>query len=275
MEKMETPKTTKSGAKVEEKKTRFVVYDDDFFGHGGRRILGYVNTLAEAQELLAQKYKELRFDNCKKMIDEIYSHTEDELVGRDELTLYGSNCYFHDGIARVAGYVDKNEKEPKDVTLGEILKHELADVNECTWEMKICEKKDQFYLQIHGRDKVFVGTKYERIVGLPTHRICNYFVYTGMGEASVSEKDFPDMDWTMVSVEEVDSRLKEYFLSHDKFYSKEDAVNSLPNELILDKRCGGTKTIAPYDKYGYHIEQISAYSEPCLNGQGVFIHIKR
>lgn len=91
---------------MEEKKTKFVVYSDDFYGNSGRKILGHVNTFAEGQELLVNKWKKSHriLDDCEKEIQEILSHTEDELLGRDELTLYGSNCYFHEGIAKVEGY---------------------------------------------------------------------------------------------------------------------------------------------------------------------------
>ncbi len=91
---------------MEEKKTKFVVYSDDFYGNSGRKILGHVNTLAEAQELLAHRYMQHHYDDCNKMVDEVYSHTDEELAGRDSLILYGSNCYFHEGIARVANQRD-------------------------------------------------------------------------------------------------------------------------------------------------------------------------
>lgn len=263
---------------MEEKKTRFVVYCDDYYGRGGRSILGHVNTLAEAQELLVNKWKKShkRLGDCEKEIKEILSHTEDELVGRDDLTLNGCNCYFSEGIARVPGYVDEDEKVSKTVTLGEILKRELAEVDGREWNMNISEKKDKFVLQIHGQDKVAVGNKYEHIVGLPTYHVDDYRVYSEMRELSVSNKTFPNVDWSTVSAEEADERLQEYFLSRSMFHSEEDAVSSLPDELVLDKHSGGrAQSIAPYDKYGYHIEHISAYCEPCGNGQGVFIHIKR
>lgn len=263
---------------MEEKKTRFVVYSDDYYGRGGRSILGHVNTLAEAQELLVNKWKKSYkgLGGCEKEIKEILSHTEDELVGRDDLTLNGCNCYFSEGIARVPGYVDEDEKVSKAVTLGVILKRELAEVDGREWNMTICDEKDKFVLQIHGQNKVAVGIKYEHIVGLPTHHVDDYYVYSGMRKEFLSDKTFPDVDWSTVSAEEADDRLREYFLSRDMHYSEEDAVSSLPDELVLDKHSGGrAQSIAPYDKYGYHIEHISAYCEPCGNGQGVFIHIKR
>lgn len=264
---------------MEEKKTRFVVYDDDFFGHGGRTILGHVNTLAEGQELLAERCKRLHFDDCDEMIKEIYSHTEAELVGRDSLTLYGSNCYFHEGIARVHGYVDEDEKETKEITLGAILKKELAEVGNRKWSLDIRKKGSSFFsnniefiLQIEGQDKVFVNKKYEHIAGLPTHNVDNYYVHSGMGVLTINEKF--NVDWENASIEEVDNRLREHFLSYRMFYSEEAAIKSLPDELVLDKS-GSSISIAPYDRYGYHIENISAYCQPMDNGQGVYIHIRR
>lgn len=262
---------------MEDKKTKFVVYSDDYYGNGGRKILGHVNTLAEGQELLVNKWKKnhRNLDDCEKEIKEILSHTEEELVGRDELTLYGSNCYFQEGIAKVPGYVDEESKVAQEITLGEILKRELAEVGNRKWKMEICKTKEKFFLQIEGQDKVPVGTKYEHIVGLPTHHVDKFKVYSYMGDLTISEKTFPDVEWDKVSVEEVDFMLREYFLTRNKFYSEEDAINSLPFELVLDKSYGGPHSIEPYDKYGYHIEGISAYSGSYGNSQGVFIHIKK
>lgn len=266
---------------MEEKKTRFVVYSDDYNRGGGRSILGHVNTLAEAQELLVSKWKKLSeeyepFDEddpqnieYEKEIKEILSHTEEELIGRDNLMLLRS-AYFSEGIARVPGYVDEEEKEMMDITLGMILKRELAEVKEREWEMTINKEKEKFYLKISGCDKVFVGSKYEHIVGLPTHHVQSYYVYSEMLTVHISNNDFLDVDWSEITAEEVDNRLREYFLSRRMFYSEEDAVNSLPNELVLNKSCPSAVAITPYDKYGYHIEHISA-----SNDNEVFIHIKR
>lgn len=260
---------------MEEKKTRFVVYSDDFYGNSGRKILGHVNTLAEAQELLVHRCMQLHLDDCNKIIDEIYAHTEEELVGKDSLTLYGSNRYYHEGIARVDGYVDEDSKVSDEVTLGEILKRELAEVDDNKWEMYICEKKENCHLQIEGQDKVPIATKYEHIAGLPTHHVDNFNVYSYMGSLAIDETKLPKVDWSKVSVKEVDDILKDFFLAHNKFYSEEEAVNSLPQELVLDKNSKGPHSIAPYDKYGYHIEGISAYHGPYDGGQGVFIHIRK
>ena len=79
------------------------------------------------------------------------------------------------------------------------------------------------------------------------------------------------MDWNTVSAEEIDRRLKEYFLSRKIYFSEEEAFNSLPNELVLNLRSGGS--ITPYDKYGYQIVNISAYGTDY--DKGVFVHIRR
>ncbi len=257
---------------MKEKKTKFVVWDDDFFGDSGRSIIGHVNTFAEGQQLLVNKWS--KHEEDRKVVEEILSHTEDEMEGCDEMILYGSNCYFHQGIARVPGYVEEDEMVPKDVTLGEILKRELADVKELKWRMQINTKvKEEFYLQVSGRNKVPVGNKYDRIVGLPTHYVdWNYRVASDAIKESISEQTFPDVDWKTVSVEEIDRRLKEYFLSCKMYYSEEEAFDSLPNELVLEKGSGGS-SIRPYDKYGYQIVNISAYGTDY--GKGVFVHIRK
>lgn len=169
--------------------------------------------------------------------------------------------------------MNEDELVSKDVTLGEILKHELADVKDLKWEMRVDTKnKEKFYLQVKGCDKVPVGNKYERIVGLPTHYVdwcCK--VNSDTINEDISEKTFPDVDWKTVSAEEIDRRLKEYFLSRKIYFSEEEAFNSLPNELVLNLRSGGS--ITPYDKYGYQIVNISAYGTDY--DKGVFVHIRR
>ncbi len=255
---------------MKEKKTKFVVWSDDYYGRSGRSILGHVNAFAEGQELLVNKWK--KYEDDHKVIEEILSHTEDEMEGRDELTLYGSTGYFSEGIARVPGYVDEDEMVAKDVTLGEILKHELADVKGLEWKMRINTKdKEDFYLQVRGCNKVPVGNKYERIVGLPTHQVEYNYSVLGTVTEYISEKTFPDVEWKTVSAEEIDNHLKEYFLSRKIYYSEEEAFNSLPNELVLVM--SGSVSIRPYDKHGYQIVNISAYGTAVDNG--VYVHIRR
>lgn len=271
---------------MEEKKTRFVVYSDDYFGNSGREILGHVNTLAEAQQLLVERNMNIyrnHPEDCEEKNNEINSHTEDELVGREELTLYGSNCYFHEGIARVPGFVDDSDMVSEAITLGKILKHELASVGDACWKLEVSAAIMDFVLQVDGCDKVPVGIKYEKITGLPTHYVRNYSVEAFTLSSKVyrpkyvnlSQDDFPGVDWATVSAEYLDEIIKKMFLSNNFFYSKEDAVNSLPRELVIDRNSSGPHSIAPYDEYGYHIVSISAYHGPYGNGQGVFILIKK
>lgn len=256
---------------MDEKKTRFVVYSDDYYGNGGRKILGHVNTLAEGQELLVGEWKKNHRNplEYEKEVKEILSHTVEEFVGRDELTLYGSNSYFREGIARVPGFVEEEEKESETVTLGEIMKRELVEAQERKWEMNICDQKEKFYLKIDGCDKVFIGSKYEHIIGLPTHYIDNFYVYSKMREVSVSKNNFHGVDWKKVSVEEVDNLLRECFLSQGMYYSEEEAINNLPKELILREYSSRNISIVPYDKYGYHIMNI------CSSDNILFIHIRK
>lgn len=252
---------------MKEKKTKFVVCSVDA---GGRRILGHVNTFAEGQELLVNDWKKTNGDD-HKAIEEILSHTEDEMEGRNGLILYRS-AYFFESIDRVPGYVDEDELVAKDVTLGEILKRELANVKGLKWKMKInTEDKVDFYLQVSGRNKVPVGNKYERIIGLPTHYVDRHYKVKDAVIEYISEKTFPDVEWETVSVEEIDRRLRDFFLSREIYCSVEEAFNSMPNELVLDLDSGGS--ITPYDKYGYQIMNISAYGT--ADDKGVFVHIRR
>lgn len=253
---------------MKEKKTKFVVCSVDA---DECRILGHVNTFAEGQEILVNHWKKTNGDD-HKAIDEILSHTEDEMEGRDGLILYRS-AYFFESIDRVPGYVDEDEVVSKDVTLGEILKRELANVKDLKWKMQINTKdKEEFYLQVSGRNKVPVGNKYERIIGLPTYYVdSHYRVGSDTVKEYISEKTFPDVEWETVSVEEIDRRLKEFFLSRKIYNSVEEAFNSMPNELVLNLGSGGS--ITPYDKYGYQIMNISAYGT--AGDKGVFVHIRR
>lgn len=270
---------------MEEKKTKFVVYYDDYHGNSGREIIGRVNTLAEAQELLVSRCKQLHpdDDDRRKMVDEIYSHTEDELVGRENLTLYGSNYHFSEGIARVPGYVEDGDMVSEAITLGKILKHELASAGDAGWKLHVSDKIIDINLQIDGCDNVPVGMKYKDIEGLPTHCISEYRVkeFTLSSEVykpkSVyfSQDDFPGVNWATVSAEYIDEIIKKAFLAQGFFYSKQDAINSLPRELVINRDDYGPHSISPYDEYGYHIENISAYHGPYINSPGVFIHIRK
>lgn len=254
-----------------EKKTKFVVWNDDFFGNGGRTILGHVNTFAEGQELLVKRWKKNGeiLDDYEKNIEEVLSHTEEEMVGRDELTLYKSNCYFHEGIARVPGYIEEDAKVAKSVTLGEVLKQELCDVGDRKWKMNIANKSDEFYLQIEGQNKVPIGCKYDNIVGLPTHHISDYCVYSEMSDMNFSEKSFPGINWANMSVQEIDNVLGDVWLARKHFFSEEEAFNSLPQEIVIYKLGKHSFCVEKYNKHGYHIENISADDE------GVYVHIKK
>ena len=257
---------------------KYELYTADFYASETSTIykhIAYADTFEEAIEILVKKQDCHRSDpkEYNKIVNEIRSHSESELEGCEEICLYGGCSYYHEYLRKVPGYVDEDELVAKDVTLGEILKRELANVKGLKWEMKINTKdKEDFYLQVSGRNKVPVGNKYERIIGLPTHYVDWYYeVKSDTVEEYISEKTFPDVDWKTVSAEEIDRRLKEYFLSRKIYNSEEEAVNSLPNELVLHLGSGGS--ITPYDKYGYQIVNISAYGT--AGDKGVFVHIRR
>lgn len=256
---------------------KYELYTADFYASETSTIykhIAYADTFEEAIEILVKEQDCLRSDTKEynKIVNEIRSHSESELEGCEEICLYGGCSYYHEYLRKVPGYVDEDEMIAKDVTLGEILKRELANVKGLKWEMKINTKdKEDFYLQVSGRNKVPVGNKYERIIGLPTHHVDWYYKVSDVVEVNISEKTFHDVDWKTVSAEEIDRRLKKYFLSHKEYFSKEEAYNSLPNELVLDLHSGGS--IRPYDKYGYQIMNISAYGT--AGNEGVFVHIRR
>lgn len=260
---------------MEEKKTRFVVYSDGVSftgGYGQREILGGVNSLDEGKQLLIERWKKLHGGGCEKEIAEINSHTEEELVGKDGIVLY-SGVYFHEGISRVPDFIEEESKETQTVTLGEILKRELIKVGNRKWEMEFTGKADTSYLKIEGEDKVPIVAKYENIVGLPTHHVDNYRVLEYRKDIRFSEKDFPNVDWATISVEESDKMVKDLLLKEQQYFSEDDAVRSLPDEIVL-KGGSGNCSIRPYDRYGYHIAGISAYGGHSGNS-GVYIHIKR
>ena len=257
---------------------KYELYTADFYASETSTIykhIAYADTFEEAIEILVKKQDCHRSDpkEYNKIVNEIRSHSESELEGCEEICLYGGCSYYHEYLRKVPGYVDEDELVAKDVTLGEILKRELANVKDLKWEMKINTKdKEDFYLQVGGRNKVPVGNKYERIIGLPTHYVDWYYkVKSDAVIEYISEKTFPDVEWETVSVEEIDRRLKEFFLSRKIYNSVEEAVNSMPNELVLNLGSGGS--ITPYDKYGYQIVNISAYGT--AGDKGVFAHIRR
>lgn len=257
---------------------KYELYTADFYESETSTIykhIAYADTFEEAIEILVKKQDCHRSDpkEYNKIVHEIRSHSESELKGCEEICLYGGCCYYHEYLRKVPGYVEEDEMVAKDVTLGEILKRELADVKDLKWEMRVDTKnKEKFYLQANGCDKVPVGNKYECIVGLPTHYVDWYCkVNSDTINEDISEKAFPDVDWKTVSAEEIDRRLKEYFLSRKIYFSEEEAFNSLPNELVLN--LGSRGSITPYDKYGYQIVNISAYGTDY--DKGVFVHIRR
>jgi len=164
---------------------------------------------------------------------------------------------------------EEDSKVAKPITLGKILKQELLDVGDRTWNMKIADKSDEFYLQIGRQDKVCIGCKYDNIVGLPTLRIIDYNVKPGMSDMYISEKNFPGIDWTNIPVQYINDVLREFFISKNQFFSEEEAFASLPQEIVIYKKVKHSFGVEEYNKYGYHIENISAVDE------GVYVHIKK
>ena len=267
-----------------EAKNKYVVYSDDFLGSIGsvtRSIVGHANSFEEAKKILVERCYRHDFETRKKMIEQINSHTEEELVGKDELVLI-KELYFHEGIARVPGYMENESKETDTITLGGIIKRELSGNNKSEWELDVSEDPKKFIFQIKGCDKVYLCAKYLHIDGLPTNYVDGNCVY-GFSVSensfhakrfSFNEKDFEGIDLEEATVREIDEILHKIFLRNKFFFSEEAAANSLPDELVIERSGHEAISITPYDKYGYHIEGISAYAT-ISGSEGVFIHIKR
>ena len=93
--------------------------------------------------------------------------------------------------------------------------------------------------------------------------------------AYINSGDWGKMDWQTVTADQVELRLKKWWKREKLFFSKQEAIESLPDEIILHYGKGNT-SISPYDSYGYHIVSISAHSGGAVyGGEGVFVHIRR
>ena len=88
-----------------------------------------------------------------------------------------------------------------------------------------------------------------------------------------STEGFETIDWDKISVEELQNELNRVFKEKNYYYTKEEAIQSLPNELIIRTSRHYPYSIRPYDEYGYEIVNISAAgSERWVY---VFVHIKK
>ena len=140
---------------------KYELYTADFYESETSTIykhIAYADTFEEAIEILVKKQDCHRSDpkEYNKIVNEIRSHSESELKGCEEIRLYGGCCYYHEYLRKVPGYVDEDEVVSKDVTLGEILKRELANVKDLKGEMRVDTKnKEDFY---HDQDKEVPGS---------------------------------------------------------------------------------------------------------------------
>ena len=267
---------------------KYELYTADFYASETSTIykhIAYADTFEEAIEILVKKQDCHRSDpkEYKKIVNEIRSHSESELEGCEEICLYGGCSYYHEYLRKVPGYVDASEKQTDNISLAQVLCRELKNVGEEKWELQMDSNNSEFTLRIGNNDPVALPNKYVGLMGLPQWKINDYYVYEiSYGRkcyadriAYINNDNWGNMDWQTVSVEQVEMRLKEWWKEKKLFFSEQEAIESLPNEIILHYRSGNT-SISPYDSYGYHIVSISAHSGgPIGNDDGVYVHIRR
>ena len=142
---------------------------------------------------------------------------------------------------------------------------------------------NKFTLRIGKNDPIALPNKYVGLMGFPKWKIndchvCEISYYRdrwGDPFAYINSDKWGKMDWQTVTADQVELRLKEWWKNEKVFFSKQEAIDSLPDEIILHYGSGNT-SISPYDSYGYHIVSISAHSGGAVcGGEGVYVHIRR
>ena len=268
---------------------KYELYTADFYESDTSTIykhIAYADTFEEAIELLVKKQDCHRSDpkEYNKIVNEIRSHSESELNGREEICLYGGCCYYHEYLRKVPGYVDASEKQTDNISLAQVLCRELKNVGDEKWKLQMHSDNSKFTLRIGNNDPIALPNKYVGLMGLPQWEIDHdYHIYEisygreyyAKSIAYINSDNWGKMDWQTVTADQVESRLKEWWEKEKLFFSEQEAIESLPDEIILHYGKGNT-SISPYDSYGYHIVSISAHSGgACLDGEGVFVHIRR
>ena len=267
---------------------KYELYTADFYASETSTTyihIAYADTFEEAIETLVKKQDCHRSDpeEYNKIVNEIRSHSESELNGRDEIRLYGVCGYYSEYLRKVPGYVDASEKQTDNISLAQVLCRELKNVGEEKWVLQMHSNNNEFTLRIGNNDPIALPNKYLGLMGLPQWEIKDFHVYEisygieryANSIAYINSDNWGKMDWQTVTADQVELRLKKWWKREKLFFSKQEAIESLPDEIILHYGKGNT-SISPYDSYGYHIVSISAHSGGAVyGGEGVFVHIRR
>lgn len=261
---------------------KYELYTADFYANETSTTyihIAYADTFEEAIEILVKKHEKYH-----KIVNEIRSHSESELNGREEICLYGGCCYYHEYLRKVPGYVDASVKQKDNISLAQVLCRELKNVGDEKWSLEMHSDNNKFALKIGDNNPVALLNKYAGLMGLPQWQIVNYHIYKisygkesyGKSIAYINSDDWGKMDWQSADADQVELRLKKWWKKEKLFFSEEEAIVSLPNEIILHYHGRDTSSISPYDSYGYHIVSISAHSGGSFSGgEGVYVHIRR
>ena len=99
---------------------KYELYTADFYASETSTTyihIAYADTFEEAIETLVKKQDCHRSDpeEYNKIVNEIRSHSESELNGRDEIRLYGVCGYYSEYLRKVPGYVDASEKQTDNI----------------------------------------------------------------------------------------------------------------------------------------------------------------
>lgn len=142
------------------------------------------------------------------------------------------------------------------------------------WEITLSIPNSLVQIRFRGKDLFDYGQKINSIEELPLYEIHNHSISKiDKIELRNNTNGFENIDWDKISVEELQNELNRVFKEKNYYYTKEEAIQSLPNELIIQTSRHYPYSISPYDEYGYEIVNISAAgSERWVD---VFVHIKK
>ncbi|MBQ8056672.1 MAG: hypothetical protein IJ270_07680 [Paludibacteraceae bacterium] len=143
-----------------------------------------------------------------------------------------------------------------------------------TWKITLSIPNSSVQIMFNRQELFDYGQKFNSIEELPLYEIHNHSISKiDKIELRNNTNGFENIDWDKISVEELQSELNRVFKEKNYYYTKEEAIQSLPNELIIRTSGHYPYSIRPYDEYGYEIVNISAAgSERWVY---VFVHIKK
>ena len=143
-----------------------------------------------------------------------------------------------------------------------------------TWKITLSIPNSSVQIMFNRQELFDYGQKFNSIEELPLYEIHNHSISKiDKIELRNNTNGFENIDWDKISVEELQNELNRVFKEKNYYYTKEEAIQSLPNELIIRASGHYPYSISPYDEYGYEIVNISAAgSERWVD---VFVHIKK